>query len=197
MGWEGSHLHDFQIADGVTFAGPDLDSDHVIDERKVTLKQILPRDGSTLVWQYDFGDSWNHTVTAEARNEPDPEIRYPQVLDGAHGPVGTRRLRSRGHRRRGPRRRGAQGAMTRNLVVDRRILGRNHRPSSARPLTRTGPTLSREMSTPHHAPKHDENLELPVETLLERATVHPPYGEQVIDDLTPEETNEFLDAVLT
>ncbi len=83
MGWEGYHLHDFQIGDGVTFAGPDLDSDHVIDERRVTVKQMLPRVGSTLTWQYDFGDSWHHVVTVEAMNEPDSEARYPQVLDGA------------------------------------------------------------------------------------------------------------------
>lgn len=83
MGWEGYHLHDFQRGDGVTFAGPDLDTDHVIDERNVTVKQVLTRVGSTLVWQYDFGDSWHHTVTVEARNEPDAGARYPQVLDGA------------------------------------------------------------------------------------------------------------------
>jgi len=53
------------------------------------------------------------------------------------------------------------------------------------------------MSTPHPAPEHDENLELPVEELLQRAMVHPPYGEQVIDDLTPEEADAFLDAVLS
>ena len=83
MGWQGYHLHDFQVGDGVTFAAPDLDSDHAIDERKVTVKQILPRVGSTLVWQYDFGDSWYHTVTVEAMNEPDASARYPQCLDGA------------------------------------------------------------------------------------------------------------------
>jgi len=33
--------------------------------------------------------------------------------------------------------------------------------------------------------------------LVRRATVHPPYGEQVIDDLTPEEADAFLDAVLS
>lgn len=26
MEWEGYHLHDFQMGDGITFAGPDLDS---------------------------------------------------------------------------------------------------------------------------------------------------------------------------
>lgn len=52
-----------------------------------------------------------------------------------------------------------------------------------------------EMSAPH--PAHEQNLELPIEELLRRATVHPPYGEQVIDDLTPEEADAFLDAVLS
>jgi hypothetical protein len=83
MGWEGYHLHDFQVGDGVTFAAPDLDSDYAIDERKVTVKQVLPRVGSSLIWQYDFGDSWHHIVTVEARDEPDSGARYPLVVDGA------------------------------------------------------------------------------------------------------------------
>ena len=61
---------------------------------------------------------------------------------------------------------------------------------------RVSSTLIGEMSTPHRA-EHDENLEFPVHELLKRATVHPPYGEQVIDDLTPEEADAFLDAVLS
>jgi hypothetical protein len=77
-------------------------------------------------------------------------------------------------------------------IVDRCIFGRNQTPHGA-----ARPTLTCEMSTPHPAPEHDENLELPVEELLQRATVHPPYGEQVIDDLTPEEADAFLDAVLS
>lgn len=89
------------------------------------------------------------------------------------------------------------GMSAAGAIVDRRIFGRNHHLSSATTARRTGPTLSSEMSTPHHAPEHDENLELPVEELLQRAAVHPPYGEQVIDDLTPEEADAFLDAVLS
>jgi hypothetical protein len=41
----------------------------------------------------------------------------------------------------------------------------------------------------------DERSELPVEELLKRAKLHPPYGEDVIDDLTPEEAEAFLEAV--
>ena len=40
------------------------------------------------------------------------------------------------------------------------------------------------------------SLELPVEELLKRARPLPPHSEMVIDDLTPEEGEAFLDAVL-
>lgn len=59
------------------------------------------------------------------------------------------------------------------------------------------PTLASDMSTPHPEPAPDESLELPVDELLRRGRPHPPYGEQVIDDLTPEEAEAFLDAVLS
>jgi len=52
-----------------------------------------------------------------------------------------------------------------------------------------------EMSTPEPKPIRTESLELPVEELLRRAKLHPPYGEDVIDDLTPEEAEAFLAAV--
>ena len=58
-------------------------------------------------------------------------------------------------------------------------------------------TLDTEMSTPHPEPRPDESVELPVDELLRRGRPHPPYGEQVIDDLTAEEADAFLDAVLS
>lgn len=62
---------------------------------------------------------------------------------------------------------------------------------------RASRTLSSEMSTAHPEPAGHESLELPVEDLLRRARPHPPYGEQVIDDLTAEEAEAFLAAVLS
>ena len=58
-------------------------------------------------------------------------------------------------------------------------------------------TLANEMSTAHPEPNPSESLELPVEELLRRGRPHPPYGDQVIEDLTPEEGDAFLDAVLS
>jgi hypothetical protein len=82
MGWEGYHLHSFNI-DELQFGMPDEDADYVIDERRVTLKQILPRVGSALRWDYDFGDGWEHDVVVEAIEEPSASVRYPVCLDGA------------------------------------------------------------------------------------------------------------------
>jgi hypothetical protein len=53
------------------------------------------------------------------------------------------------------------------------------------------------MSNPQPKSARAENLELPVEELLRRGRAHVPYGEQVIDDLTPEEAEAFLEAVLS
>jgi hypothetical protein len=49
--------------------------------------------------------------------------------------------------------------------------------------------------TPNPKLRREKSLELPVEELLERARPHPPYGDDVIDDLTPEEAEAFLEAV--
>lgn len=53
------------------------------------------------------------------------------------------------------------------------------------------------MSTPRSDPTPAESLELPVDEVLRRGRTHLPYGEQVLDDLTPEEAEAFLDAVLS
>ncbi len=59
-------------------------------------------------------------------------------------------------------------------------------------------TLPSEMSTAgdHRDLRVNESLELPVEELLKRARPLPPHSEMAIDDLTPEEGEAFLAAVL-
>lgn len=63
----------------------------------------------------------------------------------------------------------------------------------------TCPVSTREVEMPSPQPQNalDENLELSVKELLERANLHPPYGEHVIDDLTPQEADDFLTAVVS
>lgn len=80
IGWEGYHLHMFETAD-LRIGVPDEDDDDVIDERRITVKQLLPRIGSQMRWAYDFGDNWQHVV--EAIEESSPDVRYPMCTAGS------------------------------------------------------------------------------------------------------------------
>ncbi len=76
MGWTNSHLHQFRLGDR-TYSDPSFemnefeDDPKVLDENQVVLMQILPREGDVFVYDYDFGDSWQHRVTVEQILPPD------------------------------------------------------------------------------------------------------------------------------
>jgi hypothetical protein len=85
MGWTNSHLHHFKV--GKTYYGtayPD-DFDDVTrtkDERTVTLRKILSKPKAKFVYEYDFGDSWEHEVLLEKILPPEPGVRYPVCITG-------------------------------------------------------------------------------------------------------------------
>lgn len=65
MGWTNSHLHQFVIDDtsyGMTDVG--ADDLELEDERQFHL-QDLAKKGGTFVYEYDFGDGWEHDVTVK------------------------------------------------------------------------------------------------------------------------------------
>ena len=70
MGWTNSHLHQFICGEHV-FSDPEAqlqefeDDPPVLDERKVTLAEVLSNTPPGFVYDYDFGDSWDHIVTVE------------------------------------------------------------------------------------------------------------------------------------
>lgn len=84
MGWTNSHLHAFKVGD-VEFAEPDPDFGHVqpISHRRIRLNQILNHPGSTCVYEYDFGDGWEHLIKLE-QEVPADEVttQVPCCLDG-------------------------------------------------------------------------------------------------------------------
>lgn len=82
MGWEDSHLHSFEIAGaryGMQF--DDYPADE-LDEKSVTVASAL---GSVerFRYEYDFGDSWEHEVTVEARWRLPIGLKFGVCLDGA------------------------------------------------------------------------------------------------------------------
>jgi hypothetical protein len=83
MDWTNSHLHEFRQGRR-RFAPPDPDGDNfgaeVEDEANYFLCELLKRPKQSLVYEYDFGDGWEHTVTLAAiRHE---RCRAPKVLAG-------------------------------------------------------------------------------------------------------------------
>lgn len=74
MGWTDSHLHAFQmgpssrdrrIASFVT-AWDREEGEEGINEEDVRLDEVIGEVGHRLFYEYDFGDSWDHTITLEA-----------------------------------------------------------------------------------------------------------------------------------
>jgi hypothetical protein len=82
MGWFNCHLHQF-VADGVRYGVPDDEWGHdVQDERRVTVADIAPATGDRFVYEYDFGDGWEHELLVEKMREPEPGATYPVCLTG-------------------------------------------------------------------------------------------------------------------
>jgi Plasmid pRiA4b ORF-3-like protein len=81
MGWGDSHLHDFTIKrQRYVFPHPD-DFDDSIDEREILLCDVV-RSRSKFVYQYDFGDGWDHDILVE-KVVRDADAPGPTCVDGA------------------------------------------------------------------------------------------------------------------
>ena len=83
MPWEDSHLYLFKKGRKI-FSEPDPHSSDLADADS---EEALPSDVLTapkqkLTYLYDFGDSWEHTILLEKILPFDPEIIYPQCIDG-------------------------------------------------------------------------------------------------------------------
>jgi hypothetical protein len=82
MGWTDSHLHQFRR--GTTYYGPP-DPEMGMErenERRVVLHQVLRRPQDRIVYEYDFGDGWEHDVVLEGIGEADGTKPPTRVLAG-------------------------------------------------------------------------------------------------------------------
>jgi len=52
------------------------------DEDAVTLAEVCPAAKRKLIYEYDFGDGWEHTVEAQKIEPPEPGVTYPVCLAG-------------------------------------------------------------------------------------------------------------------
>lgn len=82
MGWTNSHLHQFIIEDKYYSIPNEDDWQPVMDERKYRLAKFAVAEGRKFVYEYDFGDSWEHLVLVEKILSPDPDATYPLCIKG-------------------------------------------------------------------------------------------------------------------
>ena len=80
MGWEGGHLHAFDI-DGRQY-GDRRTVDDAADENRLTLNGVLKSGVTRFGYTYDFGDNWEHTVAIEKSQPTIEEQAYPACVDG-------------------------------------------------------------------------------------------------------------------
>ena len=82
MGWEGSHLYQFVIG-GIAYGDPGMVGEwDAEDARTVTLVALVRGERSKLLYEYDFGDSWEHELLVEKILPLDEGKRYPVCLTG-------------------------------------------------------------------------------------------------------------------
>lgn len=84
MGWTDSHLHQFKVRG--KFYGV-LNDDYLgwlemLDEEKFNLNEIVKGERGKFVYEYDFGDSWEHDVVVEKILPPEPGMHYPIYIKG-------------------------------------------------------------------------------------------------------------------
>ena len=85
MGWTNSHLYQFNIRGGYhgephsDYASDDFEME---DASRTRLSQLVNRQTTKFVYEYDFGDSWEHEILIEKVLTPEPGVSYPVCLTG-------------------------------------------------------------------------------------------------------------------
>ena len=98
MGWTNSHLHQFEIGSARYGAVQYDEAPGLKDERRARLQDVVDA-GDRFVYEYDFGDGWEHDVTVTKVSSSAKEVR-PRCTAGARacppedcgGPGGYDRL---------------------------------------------------------------------------------------------------------
>lgn len=83
LGWTDSHLHQFLVGrKRYGIPDPDFDDD-VIEESRIRVEQVLKKEKQSLIYEYDFGDGWEHKVELEAILPFEASDQLPICIDGS------------------------------------------------------------------------------------------------------------------
>jgi hypothetical protein len=78
FGWDGDHLHAFQVGRR-TYSDPSFTLEDAADEDGIRLRDAC-RPGVKVGYEYDFGASWQHEITAQKAFMLDPDQSHPACV---------------------------------------------------------------------------------------------------------------------
>lgn len=83
MGWQDYHLWTFD-AGGRRYGLPDPDwpDENLAAAKNTKLANLIDRGISDMIYTYDLGDDWRHTVTIGAVEQGDAKVIYPRFVAG-------------------------------------------------------------------------------------------------------------------
>lgn len=87
LGWTNSHLHAFRVStdplvDAFVTEFDLEEGGEGVPEADIRLDQVVAAPGDRLYYEYDFGDSWDHTLKVEEILPLDPDGPAATVVDG-------------------------------------------------------------------------------------------------------------------
>jgi hypothetical protein len=108
MGWSNSHLHQFVVRNNapkptfedlrsldirarikrmamsrdLCWSDPRMGLEDAEDETKATLCDLAPAVKSKFIYEYDFGDGWEHKIETVKIGRPAEDMEYPVCLKG-------------------------------------------------------------------------------------------------------------------
>jgi hypothetical protein len=83
MGWMDCHFHQYEVK-GQLYRRPSVELELPMkDETRTRLAEVLRRPKDSMLYEYDFGDSWIHQVVLEKIVAPSPGLNVPQCIAGA------------------------------------------------------------------------------------------------------------------
>jgi len=86
MGWTNSHLHQF-IKNGIFYTERMVDDDtwgemNDVDYKEIKISDLLKSENEKIIYEYDFGDGWEHDIILEKILPVDDKINYPICVKG-------------------------------------------------------------------------------------------------------------------
>jgi Plasmid pRiA4b ORF-3-like protein len=85
LGWDNYHLYEFQIGDE-HYGEPTKDDaswgPEVRSARRARLNRVVGGEGGKFVYQYDFGDDWEHAIVVEKVLPAEIGTQYPRCVTG-------------------------------------------------------------------------------------------------------------------